>query len=371
MKKLKLFIISASFCVFLLPLGSVIAGDGSVLDQSYAVESNTGYGSIGIGGTGQTFTPTYNRVTSIDVYFKHRQTGTSVTMTVKNFASKQVIGSETHVLTFAGDAAWEPFVFENSLVVTPETTYAFYLSSNIDNQTYWMTGTDGVTYSRGVALTGDEQAPVGADRLFKQYGKDVATTTSGTTPTAPTTTKTATKATTIATAPVVAPSVLAVPTNFKVDRNQDEQIVFSWDKNKEADLAGYVMYIYEAQKAVETEIIDIPDKQLDNYNLVLADHPSLKLNQDYDVKLAAKNAGGSVSEKTLSLRVKFNPKATVAATQVKESKWNFLTNIYFLTGIGLLLILLIVLVVYLERKYHGLRKLFKKKDETAAVPKES
>jgi hypothetical protein len=291
-------------------------------------------------------------------------------MTVKNFQTKQVVGTETHTLTFAGDAAWEPFVFDQNLVVVPGTTYAFYIYSNnyVDNQTVWMMGTDGGGYSRGVSLYVDEQTPVGYDKLFRQYGKDVTTPATTTTPPASTTTPTATKTT----APVVAPTVLAVPTNFKVDRNQDEQIVFSWDKNKEADLAGYVMYIYEAQKEVETEIIDITDKELDNYNLVLANHPKLALDKEYDVKLAAKNTAGAVSEKTLSLRVKFNPKTPIIKAEAAKDSWAFLTNTYFLVGMGLLVLALVGLLVYLERKYHGIGKLFKKepKEPQADTPKE-
>ena len=352
MKRIMSLIVAALFCGFLLIAGHATAGDGAVLDQSYAVLSNTGYGSVGIGGTGQTFIPTKNRVTSIDVYFKNRQTGTSITMTVKNFATKQVIGTETHSLTFAGDAAWEPFVFDSNLVVVPGTTYAIYLTSNIDNQTYWMTGNDGIPYSRGVALTGDAQFPVGEDRLFMTFGKDVAD------PAAPGTTTTTTTGTsaTVATAPTVSPSVLAIPKNFRVDRNLGEEIIFAWDINTEAGVTGYAMFIYDGD--TEKEVIDIPGKDVDNYNLILKDHLLLSLNKSYNVKLAAKNTTG-ISEKTTPLSVTFK-KAAVTSAAVNKDDSNWLVNPWVLGGLGLLVVALIGLLIFLEKKYHGLANLAKK-----------
>lgn len=38
----------------------------------------------------------------------------------------------------------------------------------------------------------------------------------------------------------------------------------------------------------------------------------------------------------------------------------FLSDFNFLVGMGLALVLLVALLVYLEKKYHGLGKLFKK-----------
>jgi hypothetical protein len=355
MKKFYLVTLAALLCGFFLSFSTVQAGDNSVLDQSYAVESNSGYGSVGIGGHGQTFVPTKNRITSIDVYFKNRQTGTSITMTVKNFQTQQVIGTETHTLTFAGDAAWEPFVFDQNLVVVPGTTYAMYLSSNIDNPTYWMTGNDGVPYSRGVALTGTDQLPVGEDRLFRQYGKDVTT---PATPPATTTTTTAAKTTTAT--PVAAPTVLAVPKNFRIDRDLGTEIIFAWDKNTEADLSGYALFIYDGE--TEAEIIDLPNKDSDNYNVILADHSALVKGKEYSFKLVAKNSAGAISGKTDALEATF--KDTKVEVKVAEAQKSWIENPWVLGGAGFTLVILIGLLIFLERKYHGLAAIFKKKDKT-------
>ena len=91
---------------------------------------------------------------------------------------------------------------------------------------------------------------------------------------------------TVATAPTVSPSVLAIPKNFRVDRNLGEEIIFAWDINTEAGVTGYAMFIYDGD--TEKEVIDIPGKDVDNYNLILKDHLLLSLNKSYNVKLAAK-----------------------------------------------------------------------------------
>lgn len=159
-------------------------------------------------------------------------------------------------------------------------------------------------------------------------------------------------------APTVAASVLGIPKNFQINRDLKEEIILSWDLNTETDVTGYAMFITE--DGVEKEIIDIPGKDVDNYNIILRDHPLLELNKPYQVRLVAKTAA-AISEKTEPLTITFEKEAPKAIV-VKEAKKSILENTWVLGGLMALLVALIGLLVFLERKFHGLGKLFKKSE---------
>lgn len=170
MKKMLSLLTAGIVLVGFFGFGLLNAADGSILDQSYEVITMLGYGKVGYHGHGQTFRPTMNRISSINVYLTNR-TPDSITMTIQNPATKEIIGTDTHALTFAGDAAWETFSFTPSLVVQPETEYVMYLSSNVDNETRWMSSDGAPQYTRGFAVLVDDVKPY--DRLFREYGKNV------------------------------------------------------------------------------------------------------------------------------------------------------------------------------------------------------
>lgn len=340
-----------------------VLGQTSELDQAAYNSDPNFYEAWGYNGylREQSFIPTLDRLTKVNLMLSgvNFNGNTPLRLSVLNASRDSIVNEKTLYPTITERTGLD-FVFATPTTVIPGSTY--FLRLQVMNETdgswlYWYTC--GNTYTNGSGYEDGTASPF--DFAFMTYGYNYSEPVDETqTVTLPTTTKTtAVTPATTATAPVVAPSVLAVPMNFRVDRNQDEQIVFSWDLNKEADLAGYVLYVYEAKKEVETEIIDITDKELDNYNLALADHPKLSKDKEYDVKLAAKNTAGAVSEKTLSLRVKFQPKVNVV---VEEAQKTFLENPYVMGGLGALLVALVALLVFMERKFHGLARLFKKKE---------
>lgn len=305
---------------------------------------------------GQAFRPTTNRITKITAYMEF-----SAINKVKLllFTNDQFI-SESPVLAVTNETGYTPgqvypISYNLNATVNPGQEYSVILFV-VEGTANWKyienNGSCDPTGTSRVNLLNAQTT----DMTFMVQGYNyVPPSTATTNTTVPTATTKATAAKTTAAAPVVAASVLAVPMNFKVQDNEVGQLFFSWDKNKEADLAGYVLYFYEAKKETELEIIDVSDKDLDNYNISLLDHPLMKSGTEYDVKLAAKNTAGAVSQKTLSLRVKF-PEKSVEVAAVKE-KNIILANPYVLGGLGLLLLLLIGLLTFLEKKYHGLANL--------------
>lgn len=189
MKKVISLLAAVIVLVGFFGFGLLKASDGSAIDQSYEVMSMMGYGRVGLSGMGQTFRPTMNRISSVEVYLTNR-TSDSITMIIQNPATKEIIGTETHSLTFAGDAAWETFGFTPSLVVRPDTEYVMYLSSNVDNNTRWMMSGDAPKYTRGFAVVVDVVKEY--DMLFREYGKNVTETPAGTAVTTPAQTTTTT-----------------------------------------------------------------------------------------------------------------------------------------------------------------------------------
>jgi hypothetical protein len=158
-------------------------------------------------------------------------------------------------------------------------------------------------------------------------------------------------------AAVVAPTVLAVPKGFWLETDGDAEKTFAWDKNTEASLTGYVMYVYDDETLVET--IDVPGKETTSHQLAAADYQTLSADKQYVIKLAAKTAE-AVSEKTEGLEITFrNIKPTINIVY-DEAPLPWFANPYVMVGFGLLLLLLVGLLIYLERKHHGLAHLLKK-----------
>lgn len=166
---MKLFRRSAKFvlvlALVLAPLKAAAAVEGQEQDQSNEVNNFTGCATVSTYGRGQSFKPTLTRALSIDTYLKDRIIGSQITLTLKKESDGSVVYTSSHSLTVDGEG-WEPFSFDDPFVtVTPETSYAFYLSIN-DNQTKWCYSGD--TYSRG-----ESKGITGYDFVFMELGKQV------------------------------------------------------------------------------------------------------------------------------------------------------------------------------------------------------
>lgn len=302
---------------------------------------------------GQIFVANKNRVTGITVYMKYAAINSIQLHLIKASTMKAIEISPIFAATnedhyVPGETYSHKWTLNQGLTPGEEYLILLIVKSGTAQWGYFSEENCDPTGRSGVSTL----SPETTDMTYMVQGYNYVA------PAPSTGTKTGTVKTT-APATTVAPSVLAVPKNFHLDRDLEAEKIFAWDKNTEATLTGYMMYVMDGETLTET--IDIPDKELDNYNLVLADHPLLVKNKEYTVKLAAKTAT-AVSEKSEGVKTTFAdaPKVTVA---VAEAEMPLLSNPYVLGGLGLLLLVLLALLIFLERKYHGLANLFQKKSE--------
>lgn len=333
----------------------VIAGDGSTLDQSYEA-SWVGYYKVGAGHTVQTFTPTKNRISSIDLSFDHRQTSSNLKLTVKEVAGGTEIGSETHMMTFAGDTAWETFVFSPNLVVVPGTLYEMILedADGNDNTTYWRYSDKAPTYDRGSFLdVNGVQKPF--DMLFREYGKDIVTGE----PVAP-------KAT-VATVD----DSLKVPALASIKRGgietlapiEKEIVLGSTDKLtlSGTSFAGAKVVIIIGEKTITATTA------LNGTWTITVDAATLEKG-DYTVYGQAQvDAKGSDRAELLKVKVLGVKTGTEVAAGSWISNWNIF---YVLVAVGILLLVLLLLAL-MARRHHQEKTGTRPKKEKKAVKEET
>jgi len=133
------------------------------------------------------------------------------------------------------------------------------------------------------------------------------------------------------------------PVNFTFAKNALD-FTLAWDKNTEADIAGYSFVILDPTDATKVlETIEI-SKDLSSYELLVGDHAALTTGIAYNFSLLAKDASGNLSEK-LSAIEKVAEVATGGepeATKEVVSTSNTDTNnnkLYIISGIVALLLL--------------------------------
>jgi hypothetical protein len=166
-----LFIVSG----FLMPAFVVAGVAGQYKDQSYEELSGSGSTVVSQNGRVQTFKPTANKITSVDVYLKNMLSGKRLNITIKNESDGSVVAPAKASVTFTGQIqeAWITVAYDAPYVtVTPETEYGIYATITGDNQTQWaFHNTNPYTRGKAKDIGGD------FDYLFQVWGtKDAATT---------------------------------------------------------------------------------------------------------------------------------------------------------------------------------------------------
>lgn len=150
----------------------------------------------------------------------------------------------------------------------------------------------------------------------------------------------------VASAKITDTSAPAVPANFKIASSNESDIVFSWDKNTEADLANYILTVAEngnADAKVLAEI-DTIGKDETTYTLKLADNAGLAKDTEYTFYLQAKDISTNFSEKA-TVTGKF------ATEKAKSNLWLWIG----LGAAGILIAAGIVFAIILIRRKKKLR----------------
>jgi hypothetical protein len=196
-------------------------------DQSY-LPAATAWDAIPAANytLGQSFKPSLNRLTRIDVVLNG--VAADVTLTLADSANN-FLTSETKN-TGAGTIA---FTFPSPVSVTPEAEYRLFLTDNGAGLNWGKTNVSG--YNRGVAFVGGVPQ-TGQDHLFRTWGYNI-----------------------IETQPSD-PSVLEPPTDLKaedVPNDQGKAIKLSWQNTVTENYAGY--NIYRAEKYNAEDIDSIRD----------------------------------------------------------------------------------------------------------------
>lgn len=97
-----------------------------------------------------------------------------------------------------------------------------------------------------------------------------------------------------------------IPTKFKITLKSETEINFTWTKNTETDLGGYVLVVYNPKDKGNLPIENITiEKEQNNYKMILSEHTRLKSNTSYDFSLQAKDTHENLSSKTRLLSGSF------------------------------------------------------------------
>jgi LPXTG-motif cell wall-anchored protein len=119
------------------------------------------------------------------------------------------------------------------------------------------------------------------------------------------------------------------PSNF-VFIKQAYDYTFTWDKNSETDLAGYLLEISDLSgKLLKT--IEIA-KDVDIYELIVGDIQELQAGTEYEFALIAKDSNNNLSEKAIASEKNDNLAASAFDTKKSNSIW------YILGGVLVLLL---------------------------------
>lgn len=89
------------------------------------------------------------------------------------------------------------------------------------------------------------------------------------------------------------------PANFKVVSQNETEIVFTWDKTSDSDIANYILTIADGSGA-DAKVLDSVEtiaKDETTYTLKLADHATLAKDIEYTFYLQAKDVSNNFSEK--------------------------------------------------------------------------
>lgn len=174
MKKFLSYLLTAAmffgtFAGFLVPAKSAV--EGSDLDQSYEnLSSKVGSTTIAnYPDRAQTFKPSRNTITSIDVHLVDRKADSNITLKLQKETESggwTTVHTSTHTLLSPPAEGWETFAFLSPYItVAPGQTYAINLEVD-DYQTKWSYGSEG--YANGEFLLNSSR-----DAYFRVYGKNV------------------------------------------------------------------------------------------------------------------------------------------------------------------------------------------------------
>jgi len=110
------------------------------------------------------------------------------------------------------------------------------------------------------------------------------------------------------------------PANFVFEASADK-VTFIWDKNTEADLAGYTLTITNKADGKIIKTIDIAS-DLSIYELVLKDVTEMTVDGNYEYAITAKDTHGNISEKTVATEEKIvATEAQTADTKKEGTPW--------------------------------------------------
>lgn len=139
----------------------------------------------------------------------------------------------------------------------------------------------------------------------------------------------------IASATLVDTTAPATPKNFKIQSQSETEIIFTWDKNTESDLANYILSVSDSNNEFADVLvaIDTIGKDDTTYTLKLADNTSLSKDKKYYFGLQAKDISNN-----------YSPKSIVEGMFVKKFNswlWVGVGVAVVLVGLGLLIFFII------------------------------
>jgi hypothetical protein len=333
---------------FFVSANTSAAVPGQYLDQAYEASIDTcGYAVVGNFdnyGRFQTFTPTVNKITSIEVYLKDQIAGKRLNIKVKKESDGSTVKDWTSTSLFVGGAGWVSVSYDSPFVaVTPGTTYGIYASITGDTQTKWAWNM-GNPYAGGKFMGG-----AGEDAFFRVYGtKDQASGDTPATGTGVTDTSTSKYANLVTNASIKTPVLTAISKNGVTTKAPITEEVSLGTHDKlilnGTSFAGAKVVLYMSDKVADalvakdgTWTYELEGSKLSSGTMAI---------QGQAIQ------GTEGSEKAEFMKIKVLGVKTGSSSSDKSwfAGWNIF---YTLIGVGVLLLALLLLALIARRHQKG------------------
>ena len=346
-----------------LVLPATVGAYDQIYDSGCTANSTTWISAARTGGLSHYFRPTHNHLTKLQV-IDYVSTPGKYNLYIKKDAST------LYTKELAIPSAGQHYVMleDFDIAVTPGELYRVHMVNITGNNGWYYKSSSTTCDPVGFAVW--DGSIQNADMWVYLWGYDVAApATPAETPDTPTpSTSTSTSGSTTtstSTTPATVDETISQPILVRYEKNEETyNPPFDGEVSLEKDdtlnlvgtsFAGAMVTLFVGDNSYEADVLESGDW--------VADIPVDELDEgSYTITAQAKKGEqGSEIVELLKIKVLAATAEKVTPTETEKDLLSYIAEPWFIAGSLVLVLALIALLVFLEKKYHGIGKLFRKK----------